>query len=127
MMENRLLVYAKKLKKRKTKTEVFFLEKLIEYFKKERKSKFPLIQTQVLIGWYIVDFLLPHKHLVIELDGNQHQSLGGRTDDIIRDGYLKEIGLDVLRFSNKDVFNRIEEILKYISLWASMEDPMRNY
>jgi len=116
-----------KLHQHKTNTELLFQKALIESLKDEQKRfRFPLLITQAIIGWYIVDFLLPHKRLIIELDGKQHFSLSGRTDDIIRDGYLKKIGFDILRYSNTEVKQNIDEIIEYINLWASLESPLGN-
>ena len=56
--------------------------------------------------WY--DFLkgLPvmvHRQKVIELDGSQHYSLPGKQSDAVRDAFLAEQGLTVLRYANSDV------------------------
>lgn len=62
-----------------------------------------MVHRQKVIGPYIVDFYIAGKKLVIELDGSQHYSIPGKQADAIRDGYLREQGLTVLRYSNSDV------------------------
>ena len=67
---------------------------------------------QKTIGNYIVDFYCPKAKLVIELDGGQHYTSEGRTKDWARDGYMKDIGLRVLRFSDKEVFENVQGVLE---------------
>jgi len=69
---------------------------------------------QRIIGNYIVNFYVPRAKLVIELDGGQHLDDDNQEKDRIRNGYMDRIGLKVLRFSNKDVFNNIEGVLEVI-------------
>lgn len=61
------------------------------------------IHRQKIIGNYIVDFYCASAKIVIELDGSQHYEDKGIKKDIIRDEYLKENGITVLRYSNLDV------------------------
>jgi very-short-patch-repair endonuclease len=69
---------------------------------------------QKTIGNYIVDFYCPKAKLVIELDGGQHYSFEGKEKDRERDGYMKSIGLRVLRFSDKEVFENIQGVFERI-------------
>jgi very-short-patch-repair endonuclease len=69
---------------------------------------------QKLINRYIVDFYCPKARLVIELDGGQHYEEAGRNKDRIRDEALKESGLKVLRFSDRDVFENTDEVMEKI-------------
>jgi very-short-patch-repair endonuclease len=69
---------------------------------------------QKTIGNYIVNFYCPKAKLVIELDGGQHYSPDGKAKDRARDGYMKGIGLRVLRFSDKKVFENIQGVLERI-------------
>ncbi len=61
---------------------------------------------QKIIGKYIVDFYCPKANLVIELDGGQHYSGAGKAKDMTRDKFLAEMGIKVLRISDKDVFEQ---------------------
>jgi very-short-patch-repair endonuclease len=69
---------------------------------------------QKTIGNYIVDFHCPRAKLVIELDGGQHYSSEGKAKDRQRDVYMKCIGLRVLRFSDKEVFENTQGVLERI-------------
>ena len=120
--------FREKLDKNKTPAELVLLKAVTEHFKEESKNyKFPLIKTQTIIGWYIVDFCFPHKHLIVELDGSQHYTPDGLADDYIRDEYLRSLGFDVLRYKNVSVYKDIKNIIDYIDLWASLEDYRDNY
>ena len=61
------------------------------------------VHRQNVIGTYIVDFYIAEKKLIIELDGSQHYDLPGKLADAVRDQYLREQGLTVLRYSNSDI------------------------
>jgi len=69
---------------------------------------------QKTISSCIVDFYCPKARLVIELDGGQHYSPEGKEKDRTRDEYMKSIGLRVLRFSDREVFENIQGILEKI-------------
>jgi len=69
---------------------------------------------QKIIGKYIVDFYCPKANLVIELDGGQHYSETGKVRDRTRDDVLTEMGIKVLRFSDRDVFENIGGVMEEI-------------
>jgi len=69
---------------------------------------------QRIIGNYIVDFYCAKAKLVIELDGGQHYSNKGLEKDKIRDDYIKEQKLEVLRFSDRDVFENLNGVVERI-------------
>jgi very-short-patch-repair endonuclease len=73
---------------------------------------------QKIIGNYIADFYSPKAKLVIELDGGQHYDSDEKEKDAQRDAYMANIGLKVLRFSDRDVFEKLEGILEEI--WAQI-------
>ena len=75
-------------------TEYVFLNKL--------KSAGLRFIHQEVIGFYIVDFVIPSKFLIIELDGYQH--IDNKEYDQRRDNYLKSKGFSMLRISNKDSY-----------------------
>ena len=125
---DKLKLYRQRMLSYPTKAEVFFYNKLKDYYsKKQLYYRHLPIERQVIIGWYIVDFLLPHKELIIELDGNQHFTFDGITDDIFRTAWLKEIGFDIVRYSNNEIMTKSNEIIEYIDLWASLNHPMECY
>lgn len=73
---------------------------------------------QKIIGDYIVDFFCPKAKLVIELDGSQHYLENTFEADKIREAYLMNQGVKVLRFTDTDALTNtdgvIEKILEYL-------------
>ena len=66
--------------------------------------KYPVkIYKQRIIGTFIVDFYCASANLVIEVDGSQHYEPQGMAYDTDRSVYLSALGLEILRFSNRDV------------------------
>ena len=61
------------------------------------------IYKQRIIGRFIVDFYCAQARLVIELDGSQHYEHQGLAYDAERSRYLADFGLEVLRFSNREI------------------------
>lgn len=71
-------------------------------------------QFQVIIPPYIVDFLIPKRRLIIELDGSHHQSPEMMAYDERRTGYLRARGFVVIRIPNGEVANwPLRQIHKY--------------
>ena len=66
------------------------------------------------IGNYIVDFYSPEFNLVVEVDGGQHFEEQNIEYDKMRDAFLKDVGLMVLRFTNTDVLENIEGVVEVI-------------
>ena len=71
-------------------------------------------RRQHSIGNYIADFYCPQYLLVIELDGQIHYNPVNMERDSIRTEYLNSLGITVIRFENKDIFEKIEFVLEEI-------------
>jgi leucyl-tRNA synthetase len=98
----------KELRKNPTEAE----EKLWWYLRDKRLGiKF---RRQHSIGGYILDFICKDKKLIIEVDGEIHNTKEAREYDEVRDKYFKELGYEVLRFKNSEVENEIEKVLEII-------------
>jgi very-short-patch-repair endonuclease len=112
----RVLRYSKSLKKcsRSLRVNMTEAEKLLWEKIRGKQLKGFQFYRQKTIGNYIVDFYCPKAKLVMELDGGQHYSSEGKAKDRERDGYMKGIGLRVLRFSDKEVFNNTQDVLERI-------------
>ena len=107
----KLTAFAKELRKNMTRQERHLWYDFLKTL--------PLtVHRQKVIGPYIVDFYIAGKKLVIELDGSQHYELPGKQADTVRDRYLREQGLTVLRYANSDVDRNFpgvcEDILNHI-------------
>ena len=67
-------------------------------------KKLPVtVNRQKVIGKYIVDFYIASCKTVIELDGSQHYEEKGIVEDVERDKFLNNLGINVLRYSNLDI------------------------
>ncbi len=73
---------------------------------------------QKIIGKYIVDFYCPKANLVIELDGGQHYSETGRSKDKERDDVLRGMGIKVLRYSDREVFENMDGVMQ--GIWSCL-------
>jgi len=72
-------------------------------------------RKQMQIGTYYVDFACLHAGLVIELDGETHGGDVARSNDAVRDDYLRGRGFHVLRLTNDDVMSNPEGVYTVIS------------
>ena len=111
-----ILLYNTKLKgqSRRLRKNMTDAERLLWSKIRGKQLKGYQFYRQRIIGNYIVDFYCPKVKLVIELDGGQHYSGEGLEKDKIRDDYLREQGLKVLRFSDRDVFENITGVVESI-------------
>ena len=77
------------------------------------------VNRQKVIGAYVIDFYCAASKTAIEIDGSQHYEPRGKYEDGIRDEYLKNLGITVLRYSNIDIHQNFDsvcaDILQHIS------------
>jgi very-short-patch-repair endonuclease len=72
-------------------------------------------RRQHQLGPFIADFYCHEARLVIELDGGIHSRPEQADRDDNRDVYLRENQLRVLRFSNRQLFEAPEVVLREIA------------
>jgi len=89
---------ARSLRSSLTKGEVLLWMEL-----RELKSAGLHFRKQSPIGPYIVDFVCHSEKLVVEVDGELHETETGRRHDVNRDAYLMSLGYHVMRFDHPDV------------------------
>ena len=88
-------------------------ERLLWHYLKEKKIGYKF-RRQHIVGEYITDFInLKHK-LIIEVDGKYHQEAEQVIKDAQRTQYLEQKGYTVIRFTNEEVFNHLEDVIKKI-------------
>ena len=63
---------------------------------------------------FIVDFYCPAANLVIECDGGQHYTADGLEADRARDQALAQLGLNVLRFDNRQILTETDAVVDQI-------------
>ncbi|HNU85625.1 MAG: endonuclease domain-containing protein [Pseudomonadota bacterium] len=110
------LAYEGKLKvfSRELRTHMTDAEKALWIKLRRKQLKGYQFYRQKIIGDYIVDFYCPGARLVVEVDGGQHYGLEEMAKDRVRDKYLREQGLEVLRFSDREVLIECESVLEKI-------------
>ncbi len=101
--------FRKKLRTNLTPAEAF----LWTYLKANKLGR--KFRRQHSIGIYTVDFYCPEENLAVELDGQPHFDLGADYKDEIRTEYFEQFGIRVVRFENKDVFDRTGWVLENIT------------
>ena len=68
------------------------------------------IVRQRTIGSYIVDFYCASAKLAIELDGSQHYNDETSRRDTERTENLNTSGVEIIRFSNRDINTKFKEV-----------------
>lgn len=99
---------ARKNRANMTEAEMILWERLIYY---PRPIRF---RRQHIIGDYIVDFACLEKKLIIEVDGEYHSNDKQKEFDDLRTEYLNRLGFSVVRFTNEQVVNCINDVIAYI-------------
>jgi 1-hydroxy-2-methyl-2-(E)-butenyl 4-diphosphate synthase len=120
-----------------------FFYKLIKQYAKEHRSK-PTATEEILwnalkakqlegykfrrqhiIDKFIADFVCLKKSLVIEIDGLIHFHPDHIISDEERTKVLNHLGFKVIRFSNKEIINRIDIVLKKILTELSQQPDLK--
>jgi very-short-patch-repair endonuclease len=71
-------------------------------------------RRQHSVGGYILDFYFSKKKLIVEVDGEIHNTQDAREYDEARDKFFTDLDYRVLRFSNTDVENNIDAVIAKI-------------
>ena len=71
---------------------------------------------------FIADFYCHELKLVIEVDGGIHNLPENKQYDVNREYVLKEFGMEVIRFTNEEVANDIENVLQRIKVIIKQRD-----
>ena len=107
--DNSQLENARRLRREMTPHE----RKLWYLFLRKYPTK---IYKQRIIGRFIVDFYCASAQLVIEVDGSQHYEQQGFAHDSDRSKFLESLGLEVLRFSNRDIDRDFRGVCEQIDI-----------
>ena len=99
---------AKNLRNNVTPTEMILWGRLKEYFP---KLKF---RRQHPISLYIADYYCHTEKLIIEIDGSVHELEEVKSNDLIRQKDLEDLGIKILRFTTKEIMHNIDTVLQKI-------------
>ena len=105
----KLKLRAQELRKNMTKSECL----LWKYLRKKQILNAQFYR-QTIIEHYIVDFYCPKYKLIIEVDGIQHSEEEQKEYDDVRTEDLGQLGLEVLRFTNREILNNAENVVDRI-------------
>lgn len=104
-------VIRKFLRNNSTQTKQLLWQQL-----KNKKLSGIKFRRQYSVGKYILDFYSIEIRLGIEVDGELHEEKSAIEYDNKRTEYLKLRKIGLIRFSNKEIFNNISEVLNKIKL-----------
>lgn len=98
---------AKKLRKAGNLAEVLFWQQV-------RNKQFRSLDfdRQKIIGNYIVDFYNANYQIVVEIDGSSHNDK--QEYDAIRQAFLEDLGLKVIRYSDKEVKMDVSSVMRHL-------------
>lgn len=102
-----LIKYAESLKENMTFSEVRFWKQV-----RNREMMGYTFERQKPILNFIVDFYCSELALVIEIDGLTHEDERTQLKDDHKENELKKIGLEVLRFSAREVIKDMPNVIR---------------
>ena len=108
---------AKELRRTLTTAET----KLWELLKNKNLTSLKF-RRQHPIGSYIADFYCHSLRLVIELDGDVHDTLDQKEYDKGREFELRNLGLRIIRFQNDEVLSDMDQVRKVIEAFSANPD-----
>ena len=98
---------AQKLRREMTKEE----QQLWYRFLRQYPIQF---KRQSTCGQYILDFYCSKAKLAVEIDGSYHGYSETVENDKARTEYLNSIGIVVMRFPNRDIWQNLDRVCKQI-------------
>lgn len=107
----------RELRKQGILGEVLLWEQL-----RRRQMRGYQFNRQKPLNKYIVDFYCRKLNLAIEVDGTSHEHDDAHLSDVKREIVLREMGLHLLRFSEKEVRYQMQNVLEIISQWIDEEE-----
>lgn len=98
-------------------------KKLWVYLKNKNFLGFKF-RRQHPIHIYIVDFYCHELKLIIEIDGEYHNTETQLQKDSERSDILEFQGLNIIRFSNSEIHNSIDNVLKKIENFINKNNSL---
>jgi len=108
-LTRKVLRRSRSLRREMTNAEVILWMRL-----RDRGLHGQKFRRQHPIGPYMADFACVGIRLVVELDGATHATAEERAYDTRRDAYLRCAGWKTIRFTNEDVYKRLDDVLDTI-------------
>ena len=98
--------YRQRLRNNLTKTETIIWSRI-----RKRQVNGTKFRRQFSIGPFIADFYCPRLKVVVEIDGPYHNSRRQIEYDLRREKYIEQFGILILRYTNDDVYDRLDEVI----------------
>jgi very-short-patch-repair endonuclease len=117
--KRRTFLKAYELRKNETDTE----KKLWEYLNDRKIFKYRF-KRQHPIDIFIVDFYCHRLKLAIEVDGEIHQKPEKQTYDEGRSFDIEKFGIQILRFSNEEIIEEIDNVIEKIKKEIGFLSPL---
>ncbi|MDD5041239.1 MAG: endonuclease domain-containing protein [Candidatus Peribacteraceae bacterium] len=110
------MLYARRLRKRMTRTEIILWEAL-----RNRKCAGLKFCRQFPLEWFVVDFFCVERSVIIEIDGPIHEQQ--RVYDQERDEILRQKQLRILRLTNDQIVDDLPFVLQMIKNFCALPLP----
>ncbi len=107
---------AKDLRKQETKAE-----EILWNYLKNRQILGLKFRRQHPIDIFIADFYCHEKRLVIEVDGEIHNTPDNKIYDLSRTDELNNHNIKVIRFTNHQVINNVKEVISEIKKFIQFD------
>jgi very-short-patch-repair endonuclease len=109
-----LIARARQLRREATTAESLLWELL-----RDRRLLGRKFRRQHPIGQFIADFFCDDARLIIEIDGAVHREPTQQERDRLRETILREHGFAMLRFTNEQIFDHTEQVLREIAAFVT--------
>jgi len=110
----RFLPYNPDLKERSRKMRKFPTKAEYKLWKEFLQKSDYLFNRQKIINHFIVDFYCAKLKLIIEVDGQYHDTEDAKEYDKEREEILTAYNLKILRFTNNEIFENFDQVCKKI-------------
>ena len=107
-------ILSKKKFRKQLRNSLTVAEAVLWKFLQRRQLEGKRFRRQSSIGRYIVDFYCPEHRLVVELDGQPHYEIIADAYEAARTKYLERLGLKIVRFENRLIYEALEAVLETI-------------
>ena len=94
-------------------------ELMLWAYLKTKRLKGYKFRRQYSVANYIIDFYCVKAKLGIEIDGDSHFRKGVVVYDRNRQREIEALGIKVIRFTNKQIYENINEVIEKISSFLS--------
>lgn len=92
---------------------------LWKYVLKAKKLNGCSFRRQRPVGFYIADFICFELSLIIEVDGYSHTLEDVYNKDIVKSRNLKNLGYEVMRFTDAEVLNDISNVIRRLEAYIN--------